>query len=92
MSVTINLSWPANPGSEFVNKYEVRESRDGGAFNLIANVTTPAHQILNPLPGAYRWKVRAVNFVGTGPDGNVADGPSQVPTAPGDITIEIIVA
>lgn len=92
MPVTINLSWPANPESEFVNKYEVHQSVDGGAFSLIANVTSPAHQVLNPLPGAYRWKVRAVNFVGTGNFGNIADGPSDVPTPPGDITIDIVVS
>lgn len=91
MPVTINLNWPANPAVESITKYEVRESRDGGPFNLVGTSTSNGLQILNPLPGHYQWKVRAVNFVGTGPDSNVANGP-DIPTAPGDITVSVIVS
>jgi len=89
MATTINLSWPANPAGEGVSKYQVLESLNGGAFNLKADVTTNALQILNPSPGSYRWKVHAVNFVGTGPDSNIALGP-DVPTQVGDITVQIV--
>lgn len=88
MPTSIALSWPANPVSEALIKYEVLQSKDGGAFSLIASPTTPSHTVLNPLPGAYRWKVRAVNFVGTGPESNVAVGP-DIPSAPGDITVVV---
>lgn len=89
MATTIHLSWPENPASEFVTKYEVLQSKDGGAFNLVGSPTLNNLDILNPLPGVYRYKVRAVNFVGTGPESNVADAPG-LPTAPGDITITVI--
>jgi hypothetical protein len=89
MPTTINLSWPANPASEGIQKYQVFESKDLGPFNFKADVLTPALQILNPLPGFYRWQVRAVNFVGDGPMGPVAEGP-DVPTVPGTIVVQVI--
>lgn len=91
MPVTINLNWPANPAVEAISNYQLWESKDGGAFNLIANPVSNSHSISNPLPGVYSWKIRAVNFVGTGPFGNVAEGP-ELPTAPGDITVTVIVS
>ena len=89
MPVSIQLSWPANPAAEFVSLYQVFASKDGGAFSLVGSPVVPALEILNPLPGQYRYKVRAVNFVGNGPDSNVAEGPG-LPTAPGDITIVVV--
>lgn len=89
MPVTINLNWPANPASEGVSHYNLEQSVDGSPFTNIANPVSNSFQILNPLPGVYRWKIRAVNFVGTGPFGNIAQG-AEVPTAPGDITVTII--
>lgn len=88
MPVTIRLDWPANPAAEAVQKYEVFASRDGGAFSLIGSPTVNTLEILNPLAGVYRYKVRAVNFVGTGPDSAVTDGPG-IPSAPGTITVTV---
>lgn len=91
MPTTINLSWPANPASEGIQKYQVFESLDGGPFNFKTDVVAPAHslQILNPAPGVYRWQARAVNFVGNGPLGPIAEGP-ELPSAPGVITVEVV--
>jgi len=89
MPTTINLSWPANAASEGILKYQVFESVNLGPFNFKADVTTPALQILNPAPGHYRWQVRAVNFVGDGPMGPIAEGP-DIPTAPGTITVQVV--
>lgn len=91
MPVTINLNWPANPAVEGISNYQVWESKDGAAFTLISNPVSNSHQILNPLPGVYRWKVRALNFVGTGPFSNEAEGPT-LPTAPGDITVTVVIS
>lgn len=88
MPTSIALSWPANPVDEALIRYELLQSKDGGAFSVIASPTVPNHTILNPLPGVYSWKVRAVNFVGTGPESNVTNGP-DIPTAPGDITVVV---
>jgi hypothetical protein len=94
MASKIILLWPANPASEFVSKYQLLESFNGGVFNLKADVVAssevpPSFEILSPSPGSYRWQVRAVNFVGTGPVGNIASGPT-VPTTPGDITVTVV--
>lgn len=89
MPTTINLSWPANPASEGILKYQVFESRNGGPFNFKADVTVPALEIQGPLPGHYEWQVRAVNFVGDGPMGPVAEGP-DIPSATGTITVVIV--
>jgi len=88
MPVTIHLNWPANPAGEAIQKYEVLASKDGAAFALVGSPTVNTLDILNPLPGVYRYKVRAVNFVGTGPESNVTDGP-VLPTAPGDIVVTV---
>lgn len=88
MPVTVHLQWPANPASEAIHNYEVYASKDGAAFNLIGSPTGASLDVLNPLAGVYRYKVRAVNFVGVGPEGPVASGPN-IPTAPGDITVTV---
>lgn len=92
MSVTINLSWPANPVAEAISGYEVWESKDLAPFAFKTStpigVTTLA--ILNPIAGAYRWQVKAKNFVGTGPFSPEVDGPN-IPSAPGQPTVVVIV-
>jgi len=89
MATVINLSWPANPASEGVIKYQVFESINNGAFNFKADVTSTSFQIANPAPGAYKWKVRAVNFVGNGADSNIAEGPT-IPTQVGDLAVQVV--
>jgi len=88
MGLTIDIVWPANPAANLVQSYQIWESRDNGAFSLKASVgaSTVNYQILNPLPGFYRWQVRAVNFVGSGPFSNVANG-VDVPDKVGDLTV-----
>lgn len=89
MPATIHLNWPANPASESIVKYEVLASINGATvFSLIGSPTTNSFDIVNPTAGVYRFKVRAVNFVGTGPESPVADGPG-IPTAPGTITVTV---
>lgn len=89
MPTTINLSWPAHPASEGIIKYQVFESVNEGPFNFKADVVAPALQILNPLPGHYRWQARAVNFVGDGPMGPVAEGP-DLPSVGPTITVVVV--
>jgi hypothetical protein len=89
MSVTINLSWPANPESEGIQKYQVFQSVNNGIFSLLGETAVNSFQIVNPVSGQYRWKVKAVNFVGTGPESNIADGPG-LPTQVGDIVVTVV--
>lgn len=93
MATTITLSWPPNASSEGIIKYQVFESKDGAPFVFKADVATglnaPSLQILNPSAGHYQWKAYAVNFVGNGPFGPVAEGP-DLPTAPGPITVVVV--
>lgn len=89
MPVTITLNWTAAPASEFVSKYEVYESVNGGAFAIKGSPTSNSFTILNPLPGNYRWQVRAVNFVGSGPFSAAVDGPG-IPAVVADLTVDIV--
>jgi hypothetical protein len=89
MPTSIKLDWTANPASEFVTKYEVFESVNGGAFAVKANATGNTATIPNVLPGLYRYKVRAVNFVGNGPDSAVVDGPAA-PSEVLDVTLTVL--
>lgn len=89
MPVTINLNWTASPASEFVSKYEVYESVNSGPFAIKGSPTTNSFAILNPLPGNYRWQVRAVNFVGNGPFSAIVDGPTN-PSIVADVTVNIV--
>ena len=90
MSVTIHLSWPANPAAEQIQKYEVHQSKDGGAYSIVGNPTVNSFDVLNPLPGVYTFKVRAVNLAGTGPFSNVSPSNGAIPSQPGDITVEVV--
>lgn len=93
MGLQIDINWPANPAGNLVQNYQIWESVDNGAFSLKASVSasTLTYQILNPLPGFYRWQVRAVNFVGNGPFSNVANG-VDVPDKVGDLTVTYTVS
>lgn len=89
MATTIQLSWPANPAGEQIQKYEVHQSKDGEPFSIVGNPVTPSLEILNPLPGVYSFKVRAVNLAGSGPFSNVSASPG-LPSAPGDVTVVVV--
>lgn len=94
MATTINLTWASHPASEGVIKYQVFQSFNGGGFSFLADVqpsgqSTVTHQILNPNPGQYRWQYRAVNFVGNGAFGPIADGPG-LPGDGGVITVVVV--
>jgi hypothetical protein len=89
MATTVNLVWPASPADEGVIKYQVLQSLNGGGFIQVGEVSDPVFSIVNPAPGSYRWKARAVNFVGTGPESNIAEGP-DLPTKLGDIAVTIV--
>jgi len=91
MATTIKLSWPANPAGEQIQKYEVHQSLNGGAFSIVGNPVVNSLDLPNPLPGVYSFKVRAVNLAGAGPFSNVSDT-SGVPTAPGDIVVQVVTA
>jgi hypothetical protein len=50
---------------------------------------TPSLEILNPLPGVYAFKVRAVNLAGASSFSNVS-ATSGVPSTPGDIVVIVV--
>ena len=85
----ITLSWPANPALEGVIKYQVLQSKDNNPFLVIGEPTTNSFQITDPVSGFYKWKVQAVNFVGTGVASGIAEGPT-VPSQVGTVTVTIV--
>lgn len=89
MPVEIKLNWSANVASEFVSKYEVFQSKDGAAFAKVGESATLTFSVLNPLPGVYRYQVRAVNFVGNGPFSEIVSGPAA-PSAVLDVVLTVI--
>ena len=84
----IQLSWPANPPSELVRTYEVWEQINGGFWNFKAEVTDPVY-VFTPAAVAYRWRVRAVNFVGFSDFTPDVGGPAA-PSTPGTITVTVV--
>ena len=93
MNTVITVGWPANPVEEGVTKYQVYESKDGAPMAFKANVTPPSHELVisNPLPGVYAWAVKAENFVGMSPLGEVSEGPA-IPSTPPAPTITVVVS
>lgn len=89
MPTTIRLNWTAAPASEFVSKYEVFQSKDNGSFTKAGETVGTSFDVLNPLPGNYRFQVRAVNFVGNGPFSDIVAGPN-VPTVVADVSLSVI--
>lgn len=90
MPTKIRLEWPANPSSELVTEYKVWQSKDGSPLAVVATVNQPVHEIVNPLPGLYKWALSAINFVGASSAGPSADGPS-IPTPPPAPNISIVI-
>lgn len=88
MSV-LRLEWPANPANELVTAYQVLESQDGGPWGLKGVTNGDTFLQFNAVAGHFAWKVRAINFVGAGPDSPVVNGP-DVPSAPGQPTLTVV--
>lgn len=90
MATILRVTWPANPASDQVTKYNVFRSVNGSAFSLQGVVNAPANSIDIPNPsGSYRFKVQAVNVAGVSPESDIADGPG-VPTKPGTPVVETV--
>lgn len=87
--MTIRLTWPANPAGELVDGYEVWQGANGGSLQPLAVTSTNQLDIVDPVPAAYRWTVRAHNLVGYGPQSAETNGPS-LPSAPGTIVVTVL--
>lgn len=60
----VSITWAATDATSGVKNYSLRESIDGGAFNLVASPTT-ATATLNLPPGhTYRFEVQATDNAG----------------------------
>ena len=90
MATKVILNWASNPASELVTSYKVWQSKDNGSFINIATVDVPSMEILNPIPGLYKWAISAANFVGESIKGVAAVGPN-IPSVPPEPTITIVV-
>lgn len=91
-NATITLNWPANPASNFVASYEVHMSVNSQPYSLIAETPNTQLILTNQPSAVYRFKLRAKNFVGTGPFGAEGSGPTDVPDAPGAPTVTVVVS
>lgn len=89
MPTTVRVTWPAAPADEFVTGYQVKQSKDGGPFNVAATVQTNQFDLLNPTPGVYAFKIAAVNLAGVGPESPAASSPT-LPSPVGTPTVVVI--
>jgi len=87
--MTIRVDWAANPAGEFVTSYQVFQSKDGGAFNMVGTVTNNFYELLNPLPGVYAFSIKAVNIAGTSIMSDVGTGPG-VPSQPATPVVTVL--
>jgi hypothetical protein len=90
MATTLRVSWPANPADEQVTKYELFQSKDGGPFTSLGLIVGTSKDILNPLTGVYRFKIKAWNLAGSSPESAVASSPAipSTPSTPEVVVIE----
>jgi hypothetical protein len=89
MPNTLRVSWAANPAAEQIIAYELFQSTNGAAFVSLGQAPGTSRDLqLNA--GVYRFKVRAHNAAGPGPESDPADGPA-VPTKPATPTVETII-
>jgi hypothetical protein len=90
MNTTLKVEWPASPSGDLVTGYQVWRSLDGGEFEYLATTSETHADLLNPVPGVYAFKIKAVNFVGASEFSPVAQGPG-VPSAPGQPTLTVTI-
>lgn len=90
-NANIILNWSANPASNFVTLYDIHMSVNGGAFSPLAETPNLTYTVNNQPSAVYRFKIRAKNFVGTGPFGPEGVGPTDVPDAPSAPTVTVVV-
>jgi hypothetical protein len=88
---TTTVSWTAAPVAEQVTLYKVAQSTNGGSFSPVGEVTEPEIDFVDLAPGAYKWKVSAVNLAGESPQSAEVDGPA-LPSAPVGLMVEVIVS
>jgi hypothetical protein len=91
MPTTVRVTWPANPAEEQVSNYRLYQSVNGGSFNFLTDKgTSTQHDILNPSPGVYAFKVEAQNLAGNSPQSDPGSSPGT-PSKPGTPTVTVIV-
>lgn len=89
MATTLRVTWPANPANEQVTKYEVFQSKDGGAFISQGLIVGTMFDVLNPLAGVYSFKIKAWNLAGASPFSPVTSSPN-IPSTPGAPEVVVI--
>jgi len=88
MPNTLRVSWPANPPADQALNYELFQSANGGAFaSLGLNPATSRDVTVGT--GVYRFKVKAHNVAGPGPESDIGNGP-DIPTKPGTPVVETV--
>lgn len=91
MPTTVRVTWSPNPAEEQVSNYRLFQSVNGGTFNFLTDKgTVTTHDILNPSPGVYAYKVLAQNLAGDSPQSDPGSSPA-VPSKPGTPTVTVIV-
>lgn len=89
MPNTLRVSWPANPPADQVLNYDLLQSANGGAFTSLGVSPATSRDVVVGT-GVYRYKVKALNVAGVGPESDIGNGP-EVPTKPGTPVVETVV-
>ncbi len=95
----IDLEWqaPTNNGGTIISGYKIQHSPDGNSpwTNITSNTgntdTTYSHTSLNPQTTGY-YRVFAINYIGTGPESNVADATTRALDTPSQVMGVVITA
>lgn len=89
MANTLKVSWTPNPAAEQILAYELFQSANGGAFASLGQAPGTSRDLsLNA--GVYRFKVKAHNAAGAGPESDIGDGPGT-PSKPSTPVVETVV-
>lgn len=89
MPNTLRVSWDPNPATEQILNYELFQSVNGGAFSSLGLNPATSREV-SVGTGVYRFKVKALNVAGAGPESDIGNGP-DVPTKPSTPVVETVV-
>lgn len=89
MPNTLRVSWDPNPASDQVLNYELFQSANDAAFVSLGQNPATSRDV-SVGTGVYRFKVKALNVAGAGPESDIGSGP-DVPQKPSTPVVTTVV-